>query len=149
MPSLSDILLSANRPDGLVPALATTLETHVAAQSGLKGLAMKTGYNLLRSAKPDLATRAVNGLLPSIVTALEPLYAEFQRGASGDFGQFLQARAPQAVAMVASAVEQRVMGSGNSAAQSVFRQFKGSVGDELTKLLPSVGRVLSAHLPRA
>ena len=146
MPSLPDILLSIRRPDDLVAALASTLEAHISSRSGLKGLAMKTGFSTLRSAKPDIANRAVRALLPEIGKALDPLYAEFGKSASTDFGEYLGQHRERAAALVIAAVDARLEQASNAPAKAIYKRFRGSAGEELQQLLPSLGRVLSTHI---
>ena len=144
--SLPDILLSVKHPERLVDELARTLEAHIAGRSGLKGLAMKAGFGALRSAKPDIADRAVRGLMPDIAKALDPLYAEFMQGQGEDFGNYLTQHAARAAELMVAAVDTRLAGNPNAPVKAVYKQFRGSVGDELQKLLPPVGRVLSTHI---
>jgi len=149
MSSLADILVAGQPPGPLVATLAQAMEAHIQAKGGLKGMAMKTGYNLMRSAKPDLAERAVRGLLPDILAALEPTYQQFRKTGAADFGSFLQLRAAEAVPAVTAAVQRRFEASSNPAAQKLYKQFSGSVADDLKTLLPSFGRSISAHLDTA
>ena len=144
--SLPDILLSVKHPERLVDELARTLEAHIASRGGLKGLAMKAGFGALRSAKPDIADRAVRGLMPDIAKALDPLYAEFKRSQGEDFGSYLSQHAARAAELMVKAVDTRLAGNPNTPMKAVYKQFRGSVGDELQKLLPPVGRVLSTHI---
>jgi len=146
MSSLSAILLSVPDPEALVADLARTVESHIAGKSGISGTAMKVGFSALRSAKPDIASRAARSLLPHVATALEPIYARFKSGGSGDFGQFLGQHAVQASGLVIEVVDARIAQSDNSTVKSVYKRFRGSAGDELQKLLPAFGQVLAKHM---
>ncbi len=146
MPSLPDILLSLRHPDALVAALAGTLEAHISSRSGLKGLAMKAGFSTLRSAKPDIASRAVRMLLPEIGKALDPLYAEFTRSQSTDFGAFLQGHGERAASLVIAAVDARLAQASSAPAKAIYKRFRGQAGEELQQLLPTMGSVLSTHI---
>ncbi len=146
MSSLSTILLSVSDPEALVSDLARTVETHIAAKSGISGAAMKLGFNALRSAKPDIAARATRSLLPRVATALDPLYASFNSSRSADFGSFLSLHAEQAAGLVIDTIDARMGTSRNTAAKAIYKRFRGSAGDELQKLLPSLGRVIATHI---
>lgn len=146
MSSLSSILLSLRDPEALVADLAQALEAHIASKSGLSGAAMKLGYAALRSAKPDIASRAAQRLLPDIAQALDPLYAEFAQARAADFGGFLTQHGQRASSVVLGAVDARMGSINNSAAKTIYQRFRGSAGDELQKLLPVFGRILNAHI---
>lgn len=145
MNSLSSILLSMPDQEALVNDLAHTLETHIASKSGIAGMAMKMGFNALRSAKPDIAARATRTLLPDIARALDPLHSEFKSGNSKDFGNFLGQHAERAAQLVIGATDQRIGSSKNATAKAVYQRFRGSASDELQKLLPALGQVLARH----
>lgn len=148
MPTLSSILLSSAMSEALVRDLAAAIEAHVASKSGLRGMAMKLGFNTLRAAKPDIAMRATRNLLPHIGAALEPLYKQFTAGGQGNFGDFLSRHAAQAAQLVVKAVDVRIAQSSNTMAQTIYKQFHSSAGDELKKLLPALGHVINQHWPK-
>lgn len=145
MSSLSAIVLSVTDPEALVNDLARTVETHIAGKSGISGTAMKLGFGALRSAKPDIAARAARSLLPHIAKALDPIYDAFKSSGSGDFGNYLGQHSVKAAALVIDTVDTRIAQSENTTAKAVYKRFRGSAGDELQKLLPSLGRVLTKH----
>ena len=146
MDSLSRILEASPHREALIREMAGLLEAHIAGKSGIKGMAMKTGFSLLRKAKPDLAQRAVKGLLPDIASALDGLHGEFQRSQGSDLAGFLRTRADEAVPLASAAIERRIETSGSPAVQKVFRQFKGSVAEELRALLPAMGAAMGRQL---
>lgn len=146
MSSLSSILLSMPDQDALVNDLARTVETHIASKSGIAGMAMKVGFNALRSAKPDIAVRATRILLPEIAQALDPLHSEFKNSGGQDFGNFLGQHAKRAAQLVIGATDQRIGTIQNTTAKAVYQRFRGSASDELQKLLPALGQVLTRHI---
>jgi len=143
--SLAHILLSAPERDALVAELAATLDQHIASRSGLKGTTMKAGFASLKLAQPDIAGRAVRALLPQVVEALDPLYAEFLRHGSADFGAFLAQHAAPAATQLLAATDARIGNSRNTTAQALYKRFRGSASEELTALLPALGRVLGKY----
>lgn len=126
--------------------LARTLENHIAGKSGISGTAMKLGFQALRAAKPDIATRAARQLLPEIAKALDPLHAAFAADKGTDFGAYLAAHGAQAASVVLAAVDARMVSVDNMATQSVYKRFRGSAGAEIQKLLPAFGNVLATHI---
>ncbi|MBV8062419.1 MAG: hypothetical protein JOY51_02440, partial [Nevskia sp.] len=91
MPALADIVLTAQNKDPLVAGCVRLVEERVAGRGGLRGIALKTGLAMLKSARPDVLPRAMQGLLPDFVGALEPLYQDYVAGgARQDFGSFLK-----------------------------------------------------------
>lgn len=132
--------------EALVNDLARTVETHIASKSGITGMAMKMGFNALRSAKPDIAVRATRTLLPDIAQALDPLHSEFTSGEGKDFGNFLGQHAERAAQLVIGAADRRIGSIENTTAKAVYQRFRSSASDELQKLMPSLGQVLARHI---
>lgn len=146
MKSLADILLAPHQRDELIAAAAKMVEQHVQQRGGLKGIGMKTGLSLLRAARPDILERASARMLPDMVKALEPLFAEFRQSGDGDFAVFLGKRADSAVELLLGVADSKVAASQNGAAKAAYEKFRGGAGEELKSLLPSLGRLVAAYL---
>lgn len=145
MKSLARILWSAPERDALIAELAAALDQHIASRSGLKGMAMKTGFASLKLAQPDVASRAIRALLPQVSEALDPLYAQFHHDSGTDFGAFLAQHAATTATQLLAATDSRIGNSRNTMAQALYKRFRSSASEELTSLLPALGRVLGKH----
>jgi len=145
MPSISNILLSGDQTDVLVNRLAPLLESHVMEKSGLTGLAIKTGYSTLRAAKPDIAARAIRRLLPSLITAIEPLHASFQQSGAADFSTFLKPHAGQVAAETLLALGTAMANSPNKTAKTLYQRFEKTAHADLEKIAPTLGELLAEH----
>lgn len=146
MKSLADILLAPHHRDELIAEAATMVEQHIRQRGGLKGIGMKTGLSLLKAARPDILERASARMLPDMVRALQPVYAEFRQSGDGDFAVFLGKHAGQAVELMLGVADSKVAASHNGAAKAAYERFRGGAGDELKALLPQLGRLVSAYL---
>lgn len=146
MKSLADILLAPHQRDELIASAAAMVEQHIQQRSGLKGMGMRTGLSLLRAAKPDILERASARMLPDMVRALEPLFAEFRQSGDGDFAVFLGKRADDAVERLLVVADNQVAASQNGTARAAYERFRGGAGEELKSLLPRLGRLVAAYL---
>lgn len=122
------------------------VEQHVQQRGGLKGMGMRTGLSLLKAAKPDILDRASARMLPDMVRALEPLYAEFRQSGEGDFAVFLGKRAETAVQLLLGVADAKVAASQNGSAKAAYQKFRSGAGEELNSLLPRLGKLVSAYL---
>ncbi len=79
--------------DKVVADCIVLVDSEVKAKTGLSGIAIKTGYSLVKAVKPGFVQDVVDGLLDQWVARLEPFYASWQGdGAGRGFGSYLDAR---------------------------------------------------------
>lgn len=146
MKSLSDILLTPEKKDAAIADFAHLLEDSVHQRHGLKGMAMKTGLSMLKAARPDIMTRGATRMLPEFVTALDPLFAQFQAEGGRDFAAFLTRHADEAVQRIASAADRSIAQSTHATAKSVYEKFRGGAEKDIAGLLPQVGALVNKYL---
>ncbi len=153
MPTLADIVLTVQNKDAFVADCVKLTEGRIAARGGLRGIAMKTGLSLLKTARPDILPRAMQALLPDFVVALDPLYQDFvaarPSGRQADFASFLQRRSDAAVDALLQVTDHRAGRVQNPAIKSVYARLRGGAESEVGAALPEFARLLSNYLPRA
>jgi len=153
MPALADIVLTVQNKDAFVADCVKLTEGRIAARSGLRGIAMKTGLSLLKAARPDILPRAMQALLPDFVVALDPLYQDFvaapPAARQADFASFLQRRSDAAVGALLQVTDNRAGRAQNPAIKSVYARLRGGAESEVGAALPEFARLLSNYLPRA
>lgn len=145
MKSLKDILLAPHQKAAFYADAVKLLDAQIAALSGLRGIALKTTVNMLKSAKPQILERAVAGLMPGFIDALEPLHQRFRKSGDRDFSLFLQ-RHPDEVIEALLGVADRRIESASDAGKSVYSKFRGSAVEQCRKALPALSRLLSGYL---
>jgi hypothetical protein len=148
MPVLADIVLTAKNKDPLVASCVQLVETRVAGRGGLRGIALKTGLAMLKSARPDILPRAMQALLPDFVAALEPLYQDWLRAGSGDFAAFLQRHSARTVQALLGVTDARAARAHNAAIKGVYGRLRGGAEQEVEAALPQFAQLLSTYVPR-
>jgi hypothetical protein len=149
MNKLADILLATRNKDAVVADCVELIESHIGGRSGFKGIALKTGLSMLKSAKPGIMQRATSRLLPEFVVALEPLHQEFLRSQESDFGRFMQKRAQRATDALLAVADHRVAESGGTRVKSTYARMRGGAEAEVLAVMPGLGRVIDAYLKNA
>lgn len=139
------IVLSDSARESVIAELAAALEQHLGAKRGIGGMAMKLGFNTLRSARPDITHRAVSSLLPEVLAALGSLQASFKSGSQTDYTRFLSEHRAEACREILARVDARLATSQNATAKALYQRFRGSAADELQALLPTLATVLGKH----
>lgn len=147
MPALADIVLTARNKDPLVADCVRLVEDRVASRGGLRGIALKTGLSVLKSARPDILPRAMQALLPDFVDALEPLYQDYLASGGGrDFAGYLEQHRERTVEALLGATDGRAARSHNSAIKGVYARLRGGAEQEVDAALPQFARLLSGFV---
>lgn len=149
MPRLLDVLWAEPVRDRFVADGARLIESHVAARGGLKGVALRTGFAVLKSLKPDAVPRALRALTPEFAAALDPLYQEYlragARGSGGDFTGFMQQRAERAAAALLQVSDARAQASGNAALRSLYARLRPGAIAEVQAVLPRLADLIGRY----
>ncbi|MEQ1440324.1 hypothetical protein AAG565_13275 [Fontimonas sp. SYSU GA230001] len=145
MKTLAEMLLAPHRHDAVVDDAVRLIETHVGSRSGLRGISLKTGLAMLKTAKPGILNRAVRRLLPEFLDALEPFHAEFRRGTQRDFSRFLQERDARVTAALLTVADTRVR-QASPAVRSNYARLRGTAEAEVGAVVPALGRLIDAYL---
>lgn len=131
------------------------LESRVQNSPGLKGVVLRTGLGMLKSARPDLLPRAVRRLLPVFITALEPFYTEYRSAAvkssqlAGNFNAFLLQRRDRVMKAILEAADDLAAGSQNATVRSFYTRTHSTIAKEISGALPTLTRRIDAELQRA
>jgi hypothetical protein len=146
MTTLAEVLLAPARRDALVAQTARWVDDYVAALSGLRGMALRTGLAAARAARPDAVERGVARLLPEFAAALEPFWQDFRASGGRDFGEYLREHAPAASAAMMARVDARVARSSHRALATAYRRLRGTLAAELERMLPEIARRIGRTL---
>ncbi|MCG8556256.1 MAG: hypothetical protein MJD61_13350 [Proteobacteria bacterium] len=76
MSTLRQAISDGGQRDALIEDACVVLDAEVADKKGLAGIAVKTGYKVLKSFQPGFVRKAVAFLLDDFLDALDPIYQE-------------------------------------------------------------------------
>jgi len=145
MKTLAESLLAPHRREAVVKDAVSLVETHVGSRGGLRGVSLKTGLAMLKTAKPGIVDRALQRLLPELVQALEPLYIEFRESRGRDFSTFLVQHSDRA-AIALLAVSDAHAGKASAAIQSAYARLRSAAEAELAAAMPALSQLMRTHL---
>jgi hypothetical protein len=146
MPRLADSLLAEGRREAVVTELATLIDNYVEALKGLKGMALRTAFNMLKGNDPHAVHGAMGKLMPDFLNGLEPLYQDFLKNKGKDFGAFMNAHPREALGALIGVTDARVERSSNGTLKSVYKKVRGTIESELKGVLPALSAVIAKHL---
>ena len=148
MPKLADSLLAEGRREAVVAEMAQLIDDYVDNLKGLKGMALRTAFNMLKGNDSKAVHGAMEKMMPDFVAGLEPLYADFLKSKGKDFGTHMQAHPQQALGALIGVTDARVERSSNAALKSVYKKVRGTLESELKGVLPSLAAVIQKNLSK-
>lgn len=144
---LPDLLQHDTTRTNLIRACADLIDTQVASKGGLGGMALKAAYGVVKGIGPDYVPGAVERLLPSVLTALDPLWNEGV--AAGDPAAYLQEHGPRTADSLLSVTDARIANSSNGLVKTTYQRLRQSVKGDVEAAVPGLAHILANHAAQA
>ena len=90
--TLQEILLAPDTQPQVVADCLKLIEQEVSGKSGVSGTAVKLAYKTAKTFASGYLQSTVESLLPDLVAALEPFWADFGASGAAGFGDYLVKR---------------------------------------------------------
>lgn len=143
MTDLNALLAETTRPT-VVAELSQLAESTIASQSGLTGMALKTGVAAVKKSNADAIPWGIERFLPELVSALTPYWEAYDPASSAGFGNYLASRGDDVVASLLE-VGDRAAESGPASAGRVYTSLRGKAVKILAPVLPELGDIIERH----
>ncbi|HET7315346.1 DUF6918 family protein [Salinisphaera sp.] len=131
------------------PQLLEDSKALVASEVEKKNMALRTGFNMVRKAKPNLIDSAMRTLLPEFVEALEPFYADAQADTGPDpetrFRDHLMAHQTEVADALLAVSDRRVADVDNRVVKSGYQRLRGRAQREVVTAMPGIAGVMSKY----
>ncbi|RMG97287.1 MAG: hypothetical protein D6705_09045 [Deltaproteobacteria bacterium] len=143
--SLERSLCEGARWEDTLAACEALLDKEVQATSGVSGMAVRSGYKVVRALRPGIVRELLTMLVPEFCRALEPMYAE-ARSRGGDvpaaFEAILRER-PDAVAeALLSVTDARAERAKNKVLRKTYARLRGGAKQHVMAAVPNLARTL-------
>ncbi len=142
---LSEILSDPAIKASVVDDCASLIDRQVAAKGGFGGMALKTTYGLVKGVGAGYIPGAIGRVLPEVVGALEPMWAEGMQ--AGDPVAYLSQNPVQAADVILGVTDSRIAKSNNGLVKSSYAKLRQSVKDDVAGAVPGLAEILGAHSP--
>lgn len=147
MTSLTERLESADRAE-IIDDSAQLIDDEVSSKSGLKGMALKGGYNVFKRFKPNMIEEAIDHLLDDFTEALDPLYQDYVEDDGVDtFEVYIQDHDDRAAEDLLAITDARAEESDKKAIKKAYEKLRGQAKHHVVEALPGVGRLIDEHAP--
>ncbi len=143
--TLQDILLAPENQPHVVADCQKLIEQEVSAKSGVSGTTVKLAYKTANAFASGYIHSAVESLLPDMVTALEPFWADFSASGAADFGDYLVKRGDEVAEALLAVTDQRAKVSQRATILKAYGAVRGGAPKHIVAALPNLGALVQKY----
>jgi hypothetical protein len=144
--TLNDLLLTPEKRPAVVADCEALVHDEVAAKKGPSGLAVKSGFGVVRTIKPTIIHDAVDSLAGDFLSQLSPLYTDYvAAGASGGFGEYLSGHSDQAAENLLTVTDRRAARSQRPVVKKAYDGLRPKGKGNVVDALPRLGALIDKH----
>ena len=144
-PTLDQILLTPENQPNVVADCLTLIEQEVKGKSGVSGAAVKLAYKTAKTFAKGYLRETVESLLPDLVAALEPYWADFTASGASGFGDYLAKRGDEVSEALLAVSDERAKISERPVILKAYGTVRGSAAKHITAALPAVGALVEKY----
>jgi len=142
--SLRDVLTQESRKADVIRDCLEILEAEVQSKKGLSGIAIKTGYKVVKGFKPGFVKNVVTDLLPEFADALEPLAEEAKAASVTATRHFGSHRGSLADALL-SITDKKAARSTNRVVKSTYDKLRPTAKRHVEDAAPRLGGLVDKY----
>lgn len=145
MATLPELLGGPDKRAAVVSDSLKVLDAEVADKGGISGMAVKTGYKVVKGISPDFLQKVVNGLLDDFLVALDPYYQ--QAVSSGKNPKdVLVANSPQVADSLLAITDARAERAKNPMIAKTYGKLRGTAKKHVEAAVPRLGELFERHV---
>ncbi len=122
---------------------AELMDTQVAAKKGISGIAIKTAYRALKGLGPNYIQRALQGLLPPALKAVDPIWDEGIQ--AGDPVAHLSQNREKTAEVLLSVTDTKISKAKNKIVIATYKQVRKSVKGDVEEAVPGLATIINNY----
>jgi hypothetical protein len=144
MATLGEILTPEVEPQFAADVQAL-IDGEVDGKSGISGTAVKAAYKVAATFAPGYYTATIRSILPDMLDALEPFWADFTESGTAEFGDYLAKHGDAAAGALLSVTDAMAEVSGRAAIVKAYRLVRGGASRNIEAALPALGALVQSY----
>jgi hypothetical protein len=144
MATLQEMLTPEVEPQFVADCQAL-IDGEVDGKSGVSGTAIKAAYKVAATFAPGYYTATIRSILPDMLDALEPFWADFLESGTADFGDYLVKHGDEASAALLSVTDRMADVSGRAAIVKAYKMVRASANRNIEAALPDLGALIQQY----
>jgi hypothetical protein len=143
--TLQEILLTEEKKPRVLADIQTLLDGEVRRKRGVSGLAVKTGYKVVKTLKKGFLPKVIKDLVPAFCDALDPLHERWLADSSGSFGAFMKANRPEVTAALISVTDNIQTRSSNRVVKKTYKKLRPKAELNVEDAIPGLADLMDKH----
>lgn len=144
--ALRDFLTTADVRPAVIDDSVALLDREVASRSGVSGLAVKSAYKVLHSAKPGMVRSSVDSLLDPFADALDPFWQSGQ-ATSTPMAELLPAQRDAMAEALLAITDRRAQASQHKAVRAAYNKVRNMAHKQVAASALGVGELVDKYAP--
>lgn len=140
--TLRQILLAPDTQPNVVTDCLALIEQQVSEMSGVSGGATKLAYKTAKAFASGYLRKTVESLLPDIVDALQPYWADFTTSGGSDFGDYLAKRGEDVSQSLLAVSDAHAARSQRPTIIKAYQTVRSGAARHIEAALPEVGKLV-------
>ncbi len=145
--SLSEQLMSEPSRPRVVAECVTLIDKQVKAKTGLRGVALKGAYGVIKTIKRGFVPGVVDALMPEWLERLEPYYQTWLgEKKPEEFSEFVIARSDDVAEDLLAVTDGRAEKTKHKRAKKYYFKMRDKAKDNVIEAIPELSRLIERHL---
>lgn len=140
---LNDGLNDSNKTATLVNDCVQLIDEQVAAKGGIAGLGLKAAYAAVKGVKPGYVASAIEALLASTLSALDPIWSEGVQ--AGNPVEHLNQNRSRTADAVLSVTDARIEKSDNGIVRGAYNKLRKSIKGDVEEAIPGLAKIIDKY----
>lgn len=145
MATLAEILLTDDNRPRLVRDCEQLIDAEVRDKSGVTGLAIKAGFKTVKAVKRGIIPDVVDFLLDDFVGAMEPHYADYVAGGTGEFPKFATGRGARIADDLLGITDRRAEKSKHRTLVKAYKKLRPKAQTQVVAAMPRLGTLIASY----
>jgi hypothetical protein len=143
--NLSDILLVDGAQQRIAADCQTLVDQELAEKSGISAGAVKMAYKAVKAFAPGYYAHTVELMVPSMMTQLQPFWADFVASGGGSFGDYLSKRPEEVSEALLAVTDSMANDSEKAVVVKTYKSVRGGASKHIQAALPNMGGLVEKY----
>ena len=141
--TLADKMTTTPNRERVITECCTLIDEEVKSKGGFGGIAIKTGYGLVKAVSPGFVHDVVDAMLDDWVSKLEPFFVQWEAGGKkGSFSDYLSGRGGEAADKLLEVADSRAQRTKHGSVKKMYEKLRPSAKEHVEKALPRLGALV-------
>ncbi|MBN1944241.1 MAG: hypothetical protein JW797_01140 [Bradymonadales bacterium] len=145
MPTLREILLTEDKRPLVFQDCQQLLEQEVSKSKGVSGIAVKTGFKVVKTFRKGFLPAVIADLVPDFCEALEPLHLRHCTRNQGTFGQYMNENEEEVSRALLSVTDAKADQSSNRTLKKLYYRLRDSAERHVLSSVQGLAQLMDKH----